>query len=77
MKNATQFVSVEESALESVAGGLLDIGNFSGNGNTVNVLSGIDLGVSVGDVGSNILNILNHVHGCCGGAQGGEGPICF
>jgi hypothetical protein len=60
MKNE-MFVSVDEKALESVAGGLLDLLNGSLNCNTINVLSGIDVGVKVGDVLSNILNIANEV----------------
>jgi hypothetical protein len=62
MKNATQFVSVEESALESVAGGLLDVANFSANHNCVNVASGIVAAVAVGDVLSYIGNIGNEIH---------------
>ncbi|MFT3927635.1 MAG: hypothetical protein QM778_34210 [Myxococcales bacterium] len=59
MKKQIQFVSVEEAALESVAGGLLDILNGSLNCNTINVLSGITLNTKVGDVASDILNIGN------------------
>jgi len=59
MKKQIQFVSVEEAALESVAGGLLDILNGSVNGNTINLLSGITLNAKVGDVASDILNIGN------------------
>jgi hypothetical protein len=61
MTKQTQFVSVDEKALETVAGGLLDIGNYSLNYNTINVLSGICADVKVGDVLSNILNIANEV----------------
>jgi hypothetical protein len=62
MKNAIQFVSVEESALESVAGGLLDIGNGSLNANPViNVASFITANTMVGDVASFIGNVLNDV----------------
>ncbi|MFT3923945.1 MAG: hypothetical protein QM778_15535 [Myxococcales bacterium] len=74
MKNAIQFVSVEESALESVAGGLADIGNGSVNHNNINVASFLSANTSVGDVGSYILNILNDVSSCC--PVGGEGPLC-
>jgi hypothetical protein len=62
MKNATAFVSVDEMALETVAGGLLDIANHAVNGNTINVLSGICADVKVGDVLSNILNVANEIH---------------
>jgi len=58
MKNE-MFVSVDEKALETVAGGLLDIANGSLNGNTINVLSGICVNTEVGDVLSHILNIGN------------------
>jgi len=59
MKKQIQFVSVDEKALESVAGGLLDILNGSLNCNTIYVLSGIELNTKVGDVASDILNIGN------------------
>jgi outer membrane lipoprotein SlyB len=65
MKKQIQFVSVEESALESVAGGLADILNGSLNGNTINVLSGDHIALSVGDVASGILNIANQVSSAC------------
>jgi hypothetical protein len=55
------FVSVDEKALETVAGGLLDIGNYSLNGNTINVLSYDAICVKVGDVLSKIGNIANQV----------------
>ncbi|MFT3923944.1 MAG: hypothetical protein QM778_15530 [Myxococcales bacterium] len=61
MKNAIQFVSVEESALESVAGGLADIGNGSVNCNNINVASFIAANTHVGDVLSYIGNVLNEV----------------
>jgi putative heme degradation protein len=61
MTNQIAFVSVDEQALETVTGGLLDIANFSGNNNCINVLSGIVASVGVGDVLSNILNIANEV----------------
>jgi hypothetical protein len=61
MKNQSMFVSVSEENLDVVAGGLLDILNKSLNFNTINVASGIGLGVEVGDVLSNILNIANEV----------------
>jgi hypothetical protein len=61
MKNATDFVSVEEMALETVAGGLLDVANYAVNGNCINVLSGISLHAVVGDVASKILNIANEI----------------
>jgi uncharacterized transporter YbjL len=60
MKNE-MFVSVDEKALETVAGGLADILNHSLNCNVINVASGINVGVVVGDVLSNILNIANEV----------------
>jgi hypothetical protein len=63
MKKQIEFVSVEETALESVAGGFLDILNHSLNHNTINVLSGIAVNTEVGDVLSNILNIGNEW--CC------------
>jgi len=63
MKNQEMFVSVEEKALETVAGGLLDILNGSLNCNTINVLSGITANVEVGDVLSHLLNIGNEF-GC-------------
>jgi hypothetical protein len=63
MKKQIQFVSVDEKALETVSGGLLDIGNHSLNGNTINLLSGIAVGVKTGDIASGILNILNEVEG--------------
>jgi hypothetical protein len=63
MTKQIQFVSVDEMALETVSGGLLDIANYALNGNTINVASGINVGVKVGDVLSNILNIANEVHG--------------
>jgi len=62
MKNE-MFVSVDEKALETVAGGLLDILNGSLNCNNINVLSGICLNTEVGDVLSHILNIGNEF-GC-------------
>jgi hypothetical protein len=62
MKNEIAFVSVDELALETVSGGLLDVANFSGNFNSVNLLSGISVAACVGDVASNILNVLNSVH---------------
>ena len=76
MKNAIEFVSVDEQALESVAGGLADIGNGSVNGNHINVLSFITANTSVGNVGSYILNVLNQVGGCCGCSVPSEGPVC-
>ena len=78
MKNAIEFVSVDESALETVSGGLLDIGNYSLNGNTINILSGLSVNLDVGDVASNILNALNHVHGCggCGCSCSAPTPVC-
>jgi hypothetical protein len=63
MKNEIAFVSVDELALETVSGGLLDLANHSLNGNTINVLSNVKVDLSVGDVLSNILNIANQV-GC-------------
>jgi hypothetical protein len=63
MKQQSVFVSVDEKALETVSGGLLDILNNSLNCNTINVASGINVGVKVGDVLSNILNIANEVEG--------------
>jgi hypothetical protein len=62
MRNAIEFVSVEESALETVAGGLLDVGNFSALHNCINVASGISAHTCVGDVLSVIGNVLNEVH---------------
>ena len=59
MKKQIQFVSVDEKALESVSGGLLDILNGSVNHNNINVLSGICVNTKVGDVLSDILNIGN------------------
>jgi hypothetical protein len=61
MKNE-MFVSVDEKALESVSGGLLDALNHALNGNTINVLSGLNLKAEIGDVLSNILNVLNEAH---------------
>ncbi|MFT3927637.1 MAG: hypothetical protein QM778_34220 [Myxococcales bacterium] len=61
MKKQEMFVSVEEMALESVAGGLLDIANGALNHNNINVLSGLSLNTCVGDVLSHILNIGNEV----------------
>jgi len=61
MKNAIEFVSVEESALESVAGGLLDLANGSVNSNCINVASFLTANAAVGDVLSYIGNILNQV----------------
>lgn len=61
MKNAIQFVSVEEMALETVAGGLANIANGSVNHNEINVASFIEATTVVGDVGSYILNVLNEV----------------
>jgi hypothetical protein len=61
MKNEIQFVSVDEKALETVAGGLLDIANGSLNNNCITLLSHIGLDVVVGDVASRILNVLNEV----------------
>jgi hypothetical protein len=61
MQKQIQFVSVDEQALETVAGGLLDVANYAVNFNTINVLSGICADVSVGDVLSKILNIGNEV----------------
>jgi len=60
MKNE-MFVSVDEKALETVSGGLLDIPNGALNGNNINVLSGICVNTAVGDVLSHILNIGNEV----------------
>ncbi len=65
MKKQIQFVSVDEQALETVSGGLLDIGNGSLNGNTIKFLSDIAVNVKVGDIASNILNVLNEVSGGC------------
>jgi hypothetical protein len=67
MKNQNLFVSVDEKALETVSGGLADIGNGSLNGNRINVLSGLSVNVSTGDIGSQILNIANALScgGCC------------
>jgi len=61
MKNAIEFVSVEESELESVSGGLLDVLNGALSNNNINVLSGVSVNLGVGDVASHILNILNQV----------------
>jgi|GEM_PF-1614848 len=66
MKNAIEFVSVEESALESVAGGLLDLANGSVNGNAISLGSNIAASAVVGDVGSFLLNVLNQVTCMCG-----------
>ena len=63
MKNQEMFVSVDEKALETVSGGLLDILNGALNGNTINLLSGIELNTAIGDVLSNIANIGNEL--CC------------
>jgi hypothetical protein len=72
--NQIKFVSVEESALETVSGGLLNIGNGSLNNNQISLLSDLSVNVATGDILSNILNVLNHVHGC---ECGGEGtPSC-
>jgi hypothetical protein len=71
MKNQIAFVSVDEQALETVSGGLLNLGNGSLNGNTINVLSGLSINVGLGDIASNILNIANAIGGC-----GGCGPAC-
>jgi len=60
MKNE-MFVSVDEKALESVAGGLLDILNGAVNGNCINVASFIKANTEIGDVLSHILNIGNEV----------------
>ena len=61
MKNAIEFVSVEEMALETVAGGLADIANGSVNCNDINVASFLTANTAVGDVASFILNVLNQV----------------
>jgi len=61
MTKQIQFVSVDEKALETVAGGLLDIGNGSANYNNIAALSNIQVGVLVGDVASFIGNVLNQV----------------
>jgi hypothetical protein len=61
MKTQEMFVSVDEKALETVSGGLLDILNGALNGNTINLLSGINLQACVGDVLSNIGNIANEL----------------
>lgn len=55
------FASVDEKALETVSGGLLDIANGSVNGNTIKLLSDICADLSFGDILSNILNIGNEV----------------
>lgn len=57
------FVSVDEKALETVSGGLLDVLNYALNGNTISVGSNLQLGLVVGDVLSNIGNIANEVTG--------------
>ncbi len=64
MTKADLFVSVDEQALETVSGGLLDILNGSLNGNNIKVLSDLSFNVKTGDIASNILNLLNEVSGC-------------
>ncbi len=61
MKTQEMFVSVDEKALETVAGGLADLLNYSLNGNTIKLLSDWNIQACVGDVLSNILNIANEV----------------
>jgi hypothetical protein len=61
MKTQEMFVSVDEKALETVSGGLLDLLNKSLNGNTINILSGINLEACIGDVLSTIGNLANEV----------------
>jgi hypothetical protein len=62
MKNQIKFVSVDEKALETVAGGLADVANYAVNCNDISVLSDIGAFVATGDVASYILNVLNEVH---------------
>ncbi len=61
MKTQEMFVSVDEKALETVSGGLLDILNGSLNYNTISILSDISLSATVGDILSNIGNIANEL----------------
>ncbi len=71
MTKADLFVSVDEQALEVVAGGLLDLANGSVNGNAIKLLSDINVGVQVGNVASYLLNALNEVS-CAVGSCGHE-----
>jgi len=61
MKNQDMFASVDEKALETVSGGLLDLLNGALNGNTINLLSGLQLNAALGDLLSNIGNIGNEL----------------
>jgi hypothetical protein len=55
----TEFVSIDEQALEGVSGGLLDLLNHALNGNDIDILSGFCINIELGDVLSNLLNIGN------------------